>query len=145
MMTMPIVSLSSKQLGCSLILIEEIEEVEVGCCLAEDCWLDTKGVVWSVKVNSSDLRSLHTASKLGCGYSLSVLTTETKTSLKTWANGVRVSIIDSTSDKTSNTIVTVSVQLKTSSEGCSNSLSTSNLCSETKLWNNLTIGIQGCS
>jgi len=101
------------------LLIEKIKEVEVGSSLAEDGGLHTKCIVWSVKVDSSDLRSLHTASQLGCGYSLSVLTTETKSSLKTWANGVGVSIIDSTSYKTSNTVITGPIQLKATSEGCS--------------------------
>lgn len=126
-------------------LIEKIEEVEVGSSLTEDGGLHTKCVVWSVKVDSSDLRSLHIASQLGCGYSLSVLTTEAKSSLKTWANGVGVSIIDSTSNKTSNTVITGPIQLKATSKGCSYSLSISYLSGNAKLRNNLTVCIQGSS
>ena len=100
------VHLSSEQLRRSLILIvEEVEEVEVGSSLAQDCGLDTKSIVWSVEVDPGYLGSLHTASKLGCGYSLSALTTETKPSLETWADGVRVSIVDSASYKSSDTAV----------------------------------------
>jgi len=46
---------------------------------------------------------------------LSALTTETKPSLKTWANGVGVSIIDSASYKSSDAAVRVSIELDTSS------------------------------
>ena len=108
-------------------MIEEIEEVEVGSGLTKDCWLDTKSVVRSVKVDTSDLWSLYIASELGCSYSLSILTRESEPSLETRTDGVGVSIIDSTSHKTSNTAVTVPVQLNTPSEGCSKPLSVSYL------------------
>jgi len=140
------VHLSSEQLRRSLILIvEEVEEVEVGSSLAQDCGLDTKSIVWSVEVDPGYLGSLHTASKLGCGYSLSALTTETKPSLETWANGVWISIVDSASYKSSEPTVRVSIQLDTTSEGCSQTLTIPHLGSEAELGNNLTIGIHSSS
>ena len=54
--------LSSEQLRRSLVLIEEVEEVEVGGGLAENCWLDAESVVWSVEVDPRHLGSLNIAS-----------------------------------------------------------------------------------
>ena len=126
-------------------MIEEIEEVEVGCSLAEDCWLDTKGVVWSVKVDSSQLWGLDVASKLGSGNSLASLAAESKTSLETRTDGVGVSVVDSTSDKSSNTTVTVAIQLDSTSEGCTETLAIAHLCGHSQLGHNLTIGVNSGS
>jgi len=124
---------------------EQVEEVEARGRLVEDSWLDSKGVVWSVEVDSSQLWGLDIASKLGCGHSLASLATESKTSLETRADGVGVSVVDSTSNKSSNTTVTVAVQLDSTSEGCTKTLTIAHLCGHSQLGHNLTIGVKGGS
>ena len=124
---MKLFELSSEELRLSLVLTEEVEKIEVGRGLAEDSWLDTECVVRSVEVDPRHLWSLYIASQLGCSHSLSILTTEAEASLQTRTDGVRVSVIDSAGHKTSNTVVTVPVQLEAASEGCSKSLSISHL------------------
>jgi len=124
---------------------EQVEEVEARGRLVEDSWLDSKGVVWSVKVDSSQLWGLDIASKLGCGHSLASLAAESKTSLEAGTDGVGVSVVDSTSDKSSNTTVTVAVQLDSTSEGCTETLTIAHLCGHSQLGHNLTIGVKSGS
>ena len=76
---------------------------------------------------------------------MSALTTETKPSLETWADGVGVSIIDSASYESSETTVRISIQLDTSSEGGSQTLTIPNLSGQTELGYNLTVGIHSSS
>lgn len=129
----------------SSLLSKQVEQVEARGRLVEDGWLDTKGIVGSVKVDSSDLRGLDTASKLSCGNSLASLATESKTSLEARTDGVGVTVVDSTGNKTSNTTVTVAIQLDSSSEGCTQTLTIAHLCGHTELGHNLTIGVNGSS
>jgi len=124
---------------------EQVEEVEARGRLVEDSGLDSKGVVWSVKVDSSQLWGLDIASKLGCGHSLASLAAESKTSLEARTDGVGVTVVDSTGNKTSNTTVTVAIQLDSSSEGCTQTLTIAHLCGHTELGHNLTIGVNGSS
>jgi len=124
---------------------EQVEEVEARGRLVEDSWLDSKGVVWSVKVDSSQLWGLDVASKLGSGHSLASLAAESKTSLEARTDGVGVSVVDSTSNKSSNTTVTVAVQLDSTSEGCTETLAIAHLCGHSQLGHNLTIGVKGGS
>lgn len=126
-------------------MTEQVEEVKPRSSLTEDSWLHSESIVGSVEVDTSHLTKLDIASQLGSGNSLSVLTTEAEASLETWTDGVGVTIVDATSHKSSNAIVTVSIQLDTSSEGCPQSLTIANLSGHSKLGDNLTIGIHSSS
>ena len=101
-------------------------------------YLNTKCIVWSVEVDSGQLRSLNIASELSCGHGLTSLTTEPEPSLQTWTQRVGVTIVDSSSHESSDTIVTTAVQLSSSSEGCPQTLSITNLSGHSELGNNLT-------
>jgi len=122
----------------SLLLTKQIEQVESRSGLVEDSGLNTKCIVWSVEVDSGQLRSLNIASELSCGHGLTSLTTEPKPSLQTWTQRVGVTIVDSSSHESSDTIVTAAVQLSSSSEGCPQTLSITNLSGHSELGNNLT-------
>ena len=128
------------RLGLSL-ASKEVEEVEAGSWLAEDSGLDTKGIVRSVELNSSELGSLDIAAKLGCGNILTILLADAKTGLEARGDAVSISIVDTAGNKASDAAVTVSVKLDSSSEGCAETLTIAHLGGHTQLRNNLTIGV----
>ena len=148
----------SLRLGLSL-ASKEVEEVEAGGGLAEDSGLDTEGVVGSVELDSSELGGLDVAAELGGGHVLPVLLADPEPGLEAGADAVSVTIVDSTSNKTSEAAVAVSVELDSSSEGRSetltiahlcghscdslhDSLVTAYLCGHAQLGHELTIGVQ---
>lgn len=128
------------RLGLSL-ASEEVEEVEAGGWLAEDSGLDTKGIVRSVELNSSELGSLDIATELGCGNILTILLTDAKTGLEARADAVSISIVDSAGNKASDAAVTASVQLDSSSEGCAETLTIAHLGGHSQLGDDLAIGV----
>ena len=128
------------RLGLSL-ASKQVEEVEAGGGLAEDCGLDTEGVAGSVELNSAKLWSLDIAAELGSGHILSILLADSKTGLKAGADAVSISVVDSTGHKASETAVTVSVQLDSASEGCAETLAITDLGGHAKLGDDLTVGI----
>jgi len=128
------------------LLSKQVKQVQLRSRLVENSGLDTESIARSVEVDTSHLRSLDTATQLSCGHSLTILTTEPKSSLETRADTIGVTIVDTTSNKATQTIVTVTIQLDTSSEGGAHTpLTIANLSGQTKLWYNLTIGINSSS
>ena len=129
----------------SSLLSKQVEQVQLRGRLVEDSWLDSKSIVWSVEVNSSNLWGLDTSSQLGSGHSLAVLAAESKTSLEARRDGVGVTVVDSAGHKSSNTTVTVTIKLDSTSEGCTQALAIAHLCGHAKLGHKLTIGVKGSS
>lgn len=129
----------------SSLLSKQVEQVEARGRLVEDSWLDSKSIVWSVEVDSSDLWSLDTSSKLGSGHSLAVLAAESKTSLESRRDGVGVTVVDSAGHKSTNTTVTVAIKLDSTSEGRTQTLTIAYLGGHAKLGHKLTIGVKCCS
>ena len=131
------------RLGLGLSLAsKEVEEVEAGGGLAEDSGLDTEGVVGSVELDSSELGGLDVAAELGGGHVLPVLLADPEPGLEAGADAVSVTIVDSTSNKTSEAAVAVSVELDSSSEGRAEPLTIAHLCGHAQLGHELTIGVQ---
>merc|ERR1719477_357935 len=79
--------------------------------LSQNCWLNSPSIARPVEVNSSKLWSLEVSSKLCCCLCLSILLAESKPCLSSWAEPTRVSIIHSTSYKSSYSTITVTIQL----------------------------------
>lgn len=127
------------------LIAKQVKKVELRSSLSKDGWLDSQCSVGSVEVDSGDLTKLNIAAQLRGGHSLSILTTEAKASLESWADGVGVTIVDATSNESSDAIVTVTIQLDSTCEGCAQTLTIAHLSGHTELGHNLTIGVNGSS
>ena len=74
---------------------------------------------------------------------LSVLT-EAKPCLSTKTNTVSIAVVDATSDKTTDAVLAVAVELKPSSEGCADASSAvANLSGHSELGHDLAVGVDG--
>ena len=134
--------LGSLRLGLGLSLAsKQVEEVEAGGGLAEDCGLDTEGIAGSVELNSTKLRSLDITAELSSGHILTILLANSKTGLKAGADAVSISVVDSTGHKASEAAVAVPIQLDAASEGCAETLAIADLGGHTELGDDLTISI----
>lgn len=109
--------------------------------------MDSKGSVGPVKLYSSKPRSLDVATKLGCSIKVPLcILAESESSLSPEPNALGVSIIDSTSHESSNSILALPIQLETSSESGSYAPTTvTNLSCDSQLGDQFSICIDGSS
>lgn len=126
---------------------EQIEGIELVVWTTQNCGLNSMGCVRTVELDSSKLRSLYVSSQLSCGIETSLLVpAEAKASLCSDTNTIRITIIDAACYEASNSAFTLSIQLKTSGEGCTDSsTAVTDLSGHSKLRNELSIGINSSS
>jgi len=114
---------------------------------SKNCWLDTQRPIFLMEVNPGHLRCLDVGPKLGGCLNIAICSlTEPKASLETSSYPVSISIVDSASNKPSNSILTVLVQLQAPSEGGANTTGpVPNLCCYSQLRNKLSISINSAA